>query len=915
MKLRPFSFFIVFIIAISCALLGMEPNSGERPRGRNGWKQDARWARPRGLSQRADTASSDVQKQRARVAYGQLPIFFERNVGQTNRAVKFLARGSGYNFFLTAAEAVVVARNAEKSAVVRMKLAGANASPRITGVEQLAGKTNYFIGKDPAKWRTNVPTFGKVKYTGVYPGIDLLYYGTREKLEYDFVVAPGQDPRAIHIRISGAQATKVDGAGDLVLTTEAGNVKLAKPVVYQEAKGERREVAGRFELSDGDLLGFTVGGYDKALPLIIDPTLVYSTYLGGTGALGDQAYAIAVDSAGEAYVTGQTGSTDFPTAASPFQSALPGLRNAFVTKFSSTGASLVYSTFLGGSNTDLPNGIALDSKGEAYVTGATSSTNFPLMNAFQSSLTSIQNAFVTKLSSTGSALVFSTYLGGNSQDFGHAIAVDAAGNAYVAGDTMSTNFPVTSSVFQSTLAGFTNAFAAKFSPAGALTWATYLGGNSGDSGKAIAVDGTGNVYVTGITSSSRFPVMNAIQSSLMAVSPGSNAFISELNPTATGLVFSTFLGGSTNIGNGDRGTGIAVDSLGNIIVAGVALSSDFPLVGSFQAHDPSVDDLFVAKLTPPTPGPSSLVFSTLFGDQSGDTEANAVALDSAGNIYLTGDTSALFLPTRDPLQSTTQAGTTSDSASAFVVEIKSDGSDYLFSTFLGGSQSTLSPTFFQDFGTGIAVDTSGNIYVAGTATTTDFPTDAFQATLKSANGNGFVTKISPATPTGPQVFPASLDLGNSPVGSASLPEIVTVANGTNPLTFTTIAIIGPNASDFMEEDSCIPQLLPQVVCTVAVTATPTVTGTRTATLQINDSDPSSPQTVSLKVTGTGVTLPPPPPPAGTVTVSPTPNLPAFPATEVTTTNTTTQNVTVMNTGTVAVSMVGAFSGANLVTLV
>ncbi len=395
--------------------------------------------------------------------YGKLPLSFEANHGQTDNRVDFLSRGSGYTLFLTPTEAVLALRKPAASevgaaaevskvesnpdteeAVLRMKLVGANPSPQVSGLEELPGKSNYFLGNDPSKWRTNVPQYAKVQYEDVYPGVDLVYYGNQRELEYDLVVAPWANPEAIHLAFEGEDKLEIDAQGDLVLDSDGGQVRLQKPLVYQQVDGVRQQVAGAYVLKGRHHVGFQVAAYDAGQPLIIDPVLSYSTYLGGIGT--DSGVGIAVDTAGNAYVTGQTDSTDFPTA-SPVQPALGGERDAFVTKLNAAGNALVYSTYLGGSGEDSGLGIAVDASGNAYVMGQTGSTDFPTASPIQAAHGGgLTDAIVTKLNAAGSALVYSTYLGGSANDLGGGIAVDASGNAYVTGFTGSTDFPTASPI-------------------------------------------------------------------------------------------------------------------------------------------------------------------------------------------------------------------------------------------------------------------------------------------------------------------------------------------------------------------------------------------------------------------------------------------------------------------------------------
>ena len=388
--------------------------------------------------------------------YGKLALSFEANQGQTDAQVKFLSRGSGYTLFLTGDEAVFSLRGSKADgealnaspqsqptvvpkayAVLRMKLVKANHAAKVTGADELLGKSNYFIGDDPKKWHSNVTTYAKVKYESIYSGIDLVYYGNQRQLEYDFVVAPGADPHRIQFDVRGAKSMGRDKDGDLVFDMAEGEVHWHEPVVYQEKDGTRQEITARYVLKDKNRVGFEVADYDLRRPLFIDP-LVYSTYLGGSGT--DFGTGIAVDSSGNAYVTGFTTSTNFPTM-NPLQATYGGGYDAFVAEINPTGSALVYSTYLGGSGDDFGRGIAVDSSGNAYVIGNTLSTDFPTMNPLQPANAGDGDAFVAQLNPTGSALVYSTYLGGSGYDSGLGIAADSSGNALVTGYTLSINFP------------------------------------------------------------------------------------------------------------------------------------------------------------------------------------------------------------------------------------------------------------------------------------------------------------------------------------------------------------------------------------------------------------------------------------------------------------------------------------------
>ena len=626
------------------------------------------------------------------VKWGDIPLSFEPNLGQESPEVRYLARGSSYTLSLAAAEILLSGHN---QAPLKMQLSGANAAPRIVGEDEQASTSNYLVGNDPSKWRTSVPNYGKTRYQNVYPGIDLVYYGHDGSLEYDWIVSPSADPRRIRLRFDSADHVRVDEQGDLVIELGKTEYRHKRPVVYQEVGGKRIEISGTWSLR-GKEAGFQIGAYDRRQPLIIDPVLYYSTYLGGSAA--DYAYAIAVDRVGNTYVTGGTGSTNFPTA-NPLQAGLLGSNDVFVTKINARGSARLYSTYLGSTGVDEGRGIAVNSIGEVYVTGSAGFSNFPMKNPIQGTWGGSGDAFLAKLDATGSALVYSTYLGGNGIDQGNGIALDPAGNAYVVGTTNSTNFP-TVNPFQAAKGAQDDAFVAKINPAGsAWVYATYLGGNNEDQGNGIAVDASGNAYVTGYTASTNFPVQSAFRGSNTGVV---DAFVTKLNPAGSALVYSTYLGGTAL----DYGTGIAVDSSGSAYVTGIVTSDDFPLANPIDATlgSHAVDDVFVSKFNP---SGSSLVYSTYLGGGGAD-DPYAIAVDQAGNAYITGRTNSSDFPLVNPIQITRVA------FDMFVTEINNAGSALLFSTFLGGSAS--------ESGRGIAVDSLGNIHIAGESTSTDFPT-------------------------------------------------------------------------------------------------------------------------------------------------------------------------------------------------
>ena len=681
--------------------------------------------------------------------YGKFPLSFEANKGQQDRQVKFLSRGSGYNLFLTNRDAVLVLtrrdepstpsagkatlsqkRPKKQSIALRMRLLGANPEAKVTGEEELPGKVNYFIGNDPSKWCTDVATYAKVRYEQVYPGIDLVYYGNQRQLEYDFVVAPEADPDCIRLRVAGARKMYVNGKGQLVVKTASGAVRWNKPEIYQEVDGQRRSVKGKYVLRRGHELGFEVGAYDTARLLVIDPSLVYSTYLGGSS--DDFGYEIAVDTSGNAYVTGYAPSSDFPTTPGAFQTTKVGAAgDAFVTKLNSNGTDLIYSTYLGGDYYDYGYGIAVDTSGNAYVTGKTQSHDFPVTaGAFQTTYGGgSSDAFVTKLNSSGTSLVYSTYLGGGgNNDSGNGIALDAFGNAYIIGTTPG-SFPTTVGAFQTTYGGgSSDVFVTKLNSSGtSLVYSSYLGGSGplgvSDVGYDIALDTSGNAYVTGYTQSDDFPTTpGAFQTTRLGAR---DVFVTKFNFTGSDVSYSTYLGGDSE----DYGYGIAVDTSGNAHVTGQTHSNDFPTTpGAFQTTNLPEDDGFVTKLN--STG-TDLVYSTYLGGNNNDS-GNGIAVDTSGNAYVTGYTPSTDFPTTPGAFQTTYVGL----GDAFVTKFNGTGSGLLYSTYLGGTDT--------DSGRGVALDTSGNAYVVGDTKSSNFPVPAraFQTT-NNGGRDAFVAKINP----------------------------------------------------------------------------------------------------------------------------------------------------------------------------
>lgn len=667
-----------------------------------------------------------------------VPMRFEENRGQSDPRVRFVSRGANYSLFLTPEETVLVLRNAggvrpaSSAATLRMEFVGADKNVEVAGQERLTGSSNYFVGRDPQRWRKNVPGFARVSYRRLYPGIDAAFYGNHHALEYDFIVAPGADPRRLSLRFAGAEGVSLTSAGDLLLHTPAGDVLQQKPVSYQIVAGQRREVLSHFEVRPDGTIGFAVGAYDARQTLIIDPVLLFSTFLGGSAA--DIAWAVAVDAAGNSYVTGYTDSSDFPTAG-PVQPVSAGGRDIFVTKLNPTGSGIVYSTYIGGMGTEEGRGIAVDTAGNVYVGGYTDGSDFPVTpGAFQTGFGGVDDCVVFKLNAAGDTLLYSTYLGGNNEDPFGGIAIDGSGNAYIGGSTRSLNFPTTPGSYQPALTGFRDIFVTKLNPTGsALVYSTYVGGGNFDDLLAITVDASDQVHFAGRTffnfSVVPYPTTpGAFQSSYDGIR---DAVVTTLNASGSALLFSTLLGGTAF----DEAQSIAVDAAGNTYVGGWTFSADFPTTpGAFQAALAGDNDGFVAKINPTGTG---LVYSTLLGGSFvGGTEVvRGLALDSSSNAWVVGNTQSTDFPAAGAIQAA-NAG----SSDAFIAKLNSSGSALAFSTYLG--------SLLFDEGDAVALDAlpNPNAYVVGHTSwggsPNPFPTTPGVVQPALGGGNdGFVAKI------------------------------------------------------------------------------------------------------------------------------------------------------------------------------
>ena len=758
-------------------------------------------------------------------AYGRLPLSFEATQDKADAGVQFLSHGQGYTLKLRPDDATLALYDspatapaphrrgtpqpvvATKPAVIDMKLLGAN--PRATAAEEdlQITHTNYLIGNDPKLWRTGIPNYGRVRYHSVYSGIDLVYYGHQRQLEYDFIVAPHADPSQIRLQFNGADSLALTDAGDLTISTSDSSIAFNRPVIYQQLHGRRVHVDGEFELAADHTAAFRLGRYDHTLPLVIDPKIEYSTYYGFDTHLG--IYCLAVDPGGDLYFGGA--SQPGLALVSPLSSTPEPKSTGFISEINPTGTAILYATYFGGtSGNDYVNGLALDSSGNIYATGGEYSSDFPTLNSLQTT----GSAFVAEIAAGGASLIYSTRVGGTNGDYSNGIALDAANNAYIAGNTYSSDFVLKNPIQSTSTDPYGNGFAAEVAAGGtSLVYATYIRGTGacdgnnnclGDYLNTLAADRAGNLYIAGATASYDFPTVNAIQTYDHNGTSGwpnpygpdlpqgtTTGFVSKIQPGGGAFVFSTYLGGSgqcyfpmnnQEFGNpypvcsGDSANSITVDSLGNALVAGTAASGNFPLYHPYRSSGGAVSTGFISAIK--SDG-SAFLWSTYFGGSGecpwtapdpygveyqncfGDGIAS-IALDPLDNVYVTGYTASPDYPTLYPFQ-TKSLDTDYGANTPFVASLKADGQSLVYSSYLGGSA--------QDSARKIVADAAGDAFVSGVAVSADFPT--YMAIQGKNRGNSpFITKISLAKSPAlrPVIAPAA--------GTYSTPQSVKITGGT-----------------------------------------------------------------------------------------------------------------------------------------
>jgi hypothetical protein len=819
-----------------------------------------------------------IQRPQPAAAYGKLPMTFEVNQGQTSAKAKFIARGQRYSAFLTAGGMLLSLRSARvtpapasrtlsethgrsRNTLLQFNLLGAAQNPFVVGEDQQPGRANYFFGKDPKRWHTNVPTYGKVRYKNLYPGIDLVYHGNHQQLEYDFEVSGGGNPNLIQFEIKGANDIHLDSDGNLIAKVNGGDLRFQSPIIYQESQGQHLAVRGQYVLKDSAHIGFQVARYDVSKPLVIDPVLLYSTYLGGSGT--EYPTGIAVDSGGNVYVGGYTDSTDFESTT--FGSPTPSVDHVFVAKLDPTGSTLLYADYLGGENADEGLAVALDGTNNVYIAGTTASTQFPMVTPYEGTIPGTNSAFLSKISPDGSSLLYSTYLGGSGDEVVSGVAVDSTGSALLAGYTDSTDFPV-SNAYQATASANAGGvygnygFLTKFSSNGAsLAYSTYLAGaanvilncvnqvqcwpqpNSYITG--LALDSADSAYVAGNTNTYDFPVTSGAYMGTNTIqSDGAVGFVSKFSNSGN-LQYSTYFyeasGALTDL------AAIAVDGSGAAYITGMALSDGtFPLT-STTICDPAVyaqgcNYGFISKFDPTG---STLSYSTYLGPNN-YAEPAALQIDTYHDAYVVATTWSNSFSLVNPIETYTNGN---NGYEVLVAEIDPTATSELWATYLDGSQ--------DSYAAGLALDSNGDAFVLGMTDSTDLPTTQSGAQTVYGGGNldAFVMKIGAASAPAVSIAPNSLQFPLQPVGSPSQPQLALLRNmGSSALSISSILTTG----DFAESDNCGTSVPAAGSCTLSVVFTPTAGGSRTGSIVIQDDAAASPHVINLSGDGSGPDISP-----------------------------------------------------------
>ena len=810
------------------------------------------------------------------VSLARLPLNFEPNRGQAPPETRFTARNGNMSLGLRSngADLHLNRPNGETSSLY-VDFKNGYPRARMEASDQKASESNYLIGSDPALWHTHVPNFGRITYSSMYPGIDLVFYGNGQRLEYDFIVNPGADIRAIRMLLRGDDSAAMQPDGSVKIVVGGREIFFDPPQVYQNTPGGREARRGKFVLLAKNEIGFQIGAYDASEPLVIDPILTFSTFL---AALPAAPAAVAADTFGNTYLAGSTLNGSYPITSGAYQPSCNSCAlsspnpDVFVTKLNASGSAQVYSTFLGGSNDDEAYGIAVDANGNAVVAGTTTSSDFPTKNPIALGYVGSGSyyGFVTSLSADGASLNYSSLLGGAAQQFGfsttfvNAVTLDGSGSAFLTGTTTSPVFPLTAGAINNPLQAYPNnvsVYLMKLSSSGSLLISALLGNPSGGGAasgftgaSSIALDGSGNIFVAGRATPSWPTTIGAYQAQPPTVPSGNPAapFVTKISPDGSTLLYSTFI---SQGGAGNFGVSLAVNANGNSFIAGDA---ETPFPTTANAYEPSLAGTGILACCPSffseiDPSGSQLLYSTFFGvnSTSSTTLIKSIRLDASGNIWLAGYTTDLNFPVQHPLQPVFGAGS-SNFSSGFLSEFDPTGTNLLFSTFLGGvAQSTKIA--------GFAFDPAGKIHLAGT-TGSDFSVTpgSFLASVTPppVNSNyayGFAAVVDPSAsaPAACLAYPQEIGLFFPSVRvGASFSQNVTITNcGSQPLNISNIQASPSTYSVPAASNNCQQPVAVNASCTFAVTFTPTVAGTLAGAVTVLG-NLSIPVTLPLSGTGT-----------------------------------------------------------------